>query len=96
MRYSTRYDYGETKVRHKGKIINTSLGSEYDNILENIETRFTYDIGKIPSYHDNRPDLTSQVFFDSPRYWWLILHANAIEDPFNFYNKGDIIRIPQL
>jgi hypothetical protein len=96
MRYHSRYDYGKTTVLHKGKKITTSLGSEYDDLLEDIENSFEYEIGKIPYYHDSRPDLTSYIFYDSPRYWWLLLHANALEDSFNFYDKGDLIRIPKL
>ena len=92
----SRYDAGVVTISHKNANVTTSVGTLMDDTVANLDNTLQYSRGRIPVMHQHRPDLISNTFYDSPRYWWLILHANAIEDPFNFYNKGDIIRIPQL
>lgn len=94
--YASRYDYGVKEIKHKGKTITTSLGTGMDDIAADIPNNYQYQIGQIPVYHANRPDLTSYTFYDSPQYWWLLLHFNVIDDPFEGFNSGDFIRVPKL
>jgi|DEB0MinimDraft_10_1074344.scaffolds.fasta_scaffold02060_5 hypothetical protein len=92
----SRYFYGETNVLHKGVSVKTSLGTPMDDFIANIDSRFNIINGVIPTEHEHRPDLTSNVFYDSPRFWWLILQVNNINDPFENMSPGDAIKIPDL
>jgi len=94
--YPTRYEYGYSEIEHKGKKISTSLSPEMDSFIQNLEVSFDIENGKIPIYHNSRPDLTSHAFYATPKYWWFLLMFNTIEDPFNSFDSGDIIRIPKL
>lgn len=94
--YASRYDYGVKEIKHKGKSITTSLASDMDDIISEIPNNYAFEVGQIPIYHANRPDLTSNTFYDSPAFWWFLLHFNAIDDPFEKFNTGDFIRIPKL
>jgi hypothetical protein len=64
------------------------------NIPENI-------FGEFDSYHTVvahellRFDLLSYRFYDTVEYWWIIMLANDIPDPFNV-PLGKIVRIPSL
>jgi len=93
---SSRYDIGLNTVNHKGKTVTTSLGSAMDDYIETLEKRFTYEIGVIPNAHDIRPDLTSYVFYDTVSKWWLLMQYNNIEDPFEDYTAGSVIKIPNM
>ena len=92
----TRYNEGVITVSHKGKDVTTSVGSQMDDFISTMDTRYTYEIGKIPSEHDVRPDLTSFVFYDTVSRWWLMLQFNNITDPFEGYTAGKFIKIPNL
>ena len=89
----TRYNEGVITVSHKGKDITTSVGSQMDDFISTMDTRYTYQIGKIPAEHDVRPDLTSFVFYDTVSRWWLMLQFNNINDPFEGYTAGIFIKI---
>ena len=93
---SGRYDYGVNIVSHKGKTITTSLGSTMDDFISTIDTKYEYNIGSIPLGHDIRPDLTSYTFYDTVSRWWLLLQYNNIEDPFEGYEAGTLIKIPDI
>lgn len=43
----------------------------------------------------NRLDLISQIYYTTPKYWWVIAQANYIIDPFDV-PYGTILRIPEL
>lgn len=42
---------------------------------------------------ENRLDKISQMYYDTPTYWWAIAHANNIFDAFNV-PRGKTLRIP--
>ena len=44
----------------------------------------------------NRLDIISNVFYNTPIYWWVIAEANVIFDVFNDVYVGRTLRIPQL
>lgn len=92
----TRYNYGVALIEHKGKIVSTSVGTSYDNIVSEIKKTYTAQAGKVPAAHANRPDLTSDIFYDSSKYWWLLLQYNNVPDPFEGFNAGDDIAIPKI
>jgi len=92
----SRYGLGVVTINHRGKNITTSVGTNMDNIIQNLETSYNYDIGKIPIMHKHRPDLISDTFYDTPKYWWLMMQFNNVKDPFEGFNAGDPILIPRL
>lgn len=94
--YLSRYQYGVVSVRHKDKDITTSVGTEMDDFIENINQTFSYTLGKVPMSHDKRPDLTSFTFYDSPKYWWMIMQYNNFTDPFEDLAKGTTLKIPKI
>jgi len=92
----SRYQFGEANILHKGKVVNTSVGTAMDDFIANIEKRYTFEIGAVPAAHDVRPDLTSYLFYDTVGYWWLPLQYNNINDPFEGFTAGTVIKIPNL
>lgn len=44
---------------------------------------------------ENRLDKISQMYYDTPIYWWAIAHANNIFDCFNV-PRGKVLRIPTM
>jgi hypothetical protein len=54
-------------------------------------TDLTYTI---ESKFSGRPDLISAVFYNEPRYWWLIAQYNNVLDPHEEFITGRILLIP--
>ena len=96
MNGNDRYDYGGIAIQHKGVSVTTSVGSKMDDLIEGIEKKYDYTIGKIPLNHGYRPDLTSYTFYLSPKYWWLLMQYNEITDPFEQFYPGRSIKIPKV
>jgi len=92
----SRYYYGVATIDHKGKTVTTSVGTSYDDVVSNIRGLYSNRKGSIPVAHANRPDLTSDIFYSSPKYWWLLMQYNNITDPFEEFNSGDDILIPNI
>lgn len=92
----SRYKYGVVTINHKGKDVTTSVGTPMDDFIEDINGEFTFTKGTIPAPHDKRPDLTSNTFYSTPKFWWLIMQYNNISDPFEGLSKGTDIRIPEM
>lgn len=92
----SRYHYGVTEQKHRGVVVTTSVGSRADDFIANIDDRYTYQIGRIPLPHKNRPDLISNTFYDSPRNWWLLMQFNGVTDPFEKFQSGEKIKLPDL
>jgi|TARA_R110002020_G_scaffold22920_9_gene76866 hypothetical protein len=91
--YRLGYDY----VKHKGRVtITTTTNKKANRTLSDIENTFECDIGYVPVGYEHRPDLISDLFYDSPRNDWLILLVNNIEDPFEGLNVGDRILLPRV
>lgn len=91
----SRYFYGEVALSHKGRITTTSVGSDYDRLISTLPFEKS-KVGKVPILFDNRPDMISDVFYDTPGYWWYIMQANGVTDPFEQLNPGDTITIPVI
>lgn len=93
----TRYNLGEVKYKHKGAVVNTSVGSKnYETIIANADTVFTYDIKYVPIEMQHRPDLLSNLYYGSPTYWWLLMQVNNVSDPFEGFNTNDKILVPRI
>jgi len=94
---NSHLDIGTVTITHKGKLMNTVVGnSNWDSLVANIETVYQYDIGSIPEMFAHRPDNISNVFFNSPSKWWLLLLTNNIFDPFEELNPNDRILIAKI
>ena len=92
-----RYDIGVETPLHKGKVTTTSVGNkDYDSFLLDLGVITEYQVGYVPTGFEHRPDLISEVFYNTPNYWWLLLLYNNISDPFEGLNVGDRILIPKI
>lgn len=91
----SRYFFGKVDLKHKGRVTTTSVGSEQDQEVAQLQNK-PMKLGTVPNMFDNRPDLISNVFYDTPGYWWYIMQANGITDPFEQLNPGEPINIPNL
>lgn len=90
-------DIGDYSPYHRGALTNSPTGSQsFSDFIEGIESAFNYEVGYIPAGAAHRPDLISNVFYGTPAYWWLILLANNVPDPFEGLNEGDQILIPVI
>ena len=79
---------------HKGKPISTSVGSlEYEIIVDRLLAK-NNRLGGVRIGYEHRPDLMSNLFFDSPHSWWVICEMNAVTDPFEDLNISDELKLP--
>lgn len=93
----SRYQNGKVEYTHRGVKVLSSVGSpEADLFILYPDRMFQYDIGFIPAGFEHRPDRISDLFYDTPGFWWLIMLANNISDPYEGLDVGDQIRIPKL
>jgi hypothetical protein len=95
MRYINHYTVGSTQVEHRGKIITTSLHTGVNEYLINLE-KVEMDVGYIPAGYEHRPDLISNLFYNTVTKDWLIMMFNNIKDPFQQLNVGDRILLPKI
>ena len=76
-------------LRHKGKIVTTLAGSPFFTTPTSLfPERF------IPAGYEHRPDLISNLFFDSSQNWTYVMAINGLSDPFESLNVGDRISLP--
>ena len=91
------YNLDEIVVKHKNITTNTIVNSDkFDNLLNNLEDSYEYQVGYVPQEYAHRPDLISNIFYGSPKNWWLLMLVNGISDPFEGFNANDAILIPKL
>lgn len=48
----------------------------------------------VENFYEGRLDLISSVFYNEPRYWWVLAQYNNILDPFSETTAGRILLIP--
>ena len=100
--YSMTRNYGHNRlgaddVIHKSKIIKSiSTNVVANDTVENLDTVFEYEVAFVPAGYEHRPDLISDLFYDTPGNDWLILLANNIDDPFEGLNVNDRIILPKV
>ena len=91
------YELDAVKVMHKNAIVTTIVGSPvYDEIIKNMEDIYEYTVGYVPAGFENRPDLLSNVFYGTPKNWWLLMLVNNITDPFEGFKVNERILIPKI
>lgn len=88
-----RYDYGVSGIKHKGKTVTTNVGTKFDDIVERVDDE-QFRKARINPLHVARPDLISDVFYDTPDNWWFVMHINNISDPFQEMTSDKRIKIP--
>lgn len=97
MRVNTYYDLGFEDIVHKNrKVRSVSLSEEANDFVANLDDGFDYDVVYIPAGFEHRPDLISEIFYDTPTLDWLIMLVNSLYDPFENFNVGDRLLIPKL
>tara|TARA_R100000951_G_C2487871_1_gene133533 strand:+ start:148 stop:453 length:306 start_codon:yes stop_codon:yes gene_type:complete len=91
------YSLDAVNVQHRGAKVTTTFNSkQFDNILNNLETAYQYDVGYVPKGFEHRPDLISNIFYGTPLNWWLLMIVNNISDPFEGFKVNEKILIPKL
>lgn len=91
------YALDSRTVRHRGVLTTTILNSNiFDNLLHNLEDAYTYEIGYVPAGYEHRPDLISNVFYGTPKNWWLLMLVNGINDPAEGFKVNEKILIPKI
>lgn len=61
------------------------------SIFPSSNTDISYTVEK---FYVGRMDLIANVFYNEPRYWWIIAQYNNILDPFSEITEGRILLIP--
>jgi hypothetical protein len=91
------YSLDSQIIKHKGASVRTIINSpNFDNLIQNLDTEYEYDIGFVPNGYEHRPDLISNVFYGSPKNWWLLMLVNNISDPFEGFYVNQRILIPRI
>jgi len=91
------YSLGYTTEYFNNADINTIVNTPaFDSIVFDLETAYKYEVGYIPAGYEHRPDLISNLFYGSPKNWWLLMLVNGITDPFEGFRIGQRILIPKL
>ena len=93
----SRFSFGVNVIKHKGREISTTVGSrEYEDIFCGLDSKNSFPnmLGYVPIGYNNRPDLISNVFMNTPGLWWLICERNNIFDIFEQLNVQDRIYLP--
>ena len=85
----------EVFYTYRGRRVSALYGSDgWTKFIQNMGGMFNYKVGYVPLGFEQRPDLISDVFFDTPELWWLLLRVNNMEDPFEDLKTGTKIKIP--
>jgi len=91
------YSLDYQTVRHRGVLTTTTVNTfNFDSMLSNLGAAYEYEVGYVPEGYEHRPDLISNVFYGSPKNWWLLMVVNGISDPFEGFTQNQRILIPKL
>jgi len=91
------YSFDVTTVSHRNAEVTTIFNTKkFDDLLENLEDAYDYEVGYVPAGFEHRPDLISNIFYGAPDKWWLLMLVNNINDPFEGFKVQDRILIPKL
>lgn len=95
LRSKSHYVIGSDLIEHRGKTTQTIVtSSEANNFVINLDS-LKSKMGFVPRAFANRPDLISNTFYGTPRSWWLLAMINNWPDPFENFNAGQRITIPE-
>lgn len=83
---TSRYVHGGTSERQDNRI-------EWweRNVFPPSDTDIVYTV---ENFYEGRLDLIASVFYNEPRYWWIIAQYNNILDPFSEVKAGLELNIP--
>tara|TARA_R110000803_G_scaffold88792_1_gene155774 strand:+ start:762 stop:1070 length:309 start_codon:yes stop_codon:yes gene_type:complete len=82
-------------VRHRTVITKTIVNTpKFDDMLLDLGKAYEYEVGYVPAGYEHRPDLISNVFYGTPKNWWLLMLVNGISDPFEGFTQNQRILIP--
>lgn len=84
-RYSRLVHGGTTEVG------NNRLEYHERSVFPTDETDIVYAIER---QFSGRPDMIASLFYNEPRYWWVIAQHNNVLDPFSELVTGRLIYIP--
>ena len=91
------YNIGFVGVPHRDIITTTVVNSQaFDSFITSLDTTYEYETGYVPAGYEHRPDLISNVFYGTPKNWWLLMLVNNISDPFEGFYLNQKILIPKL
>lgn len=94
---ASHYQLGFLDVLHKGKVTRTSVGElGADKTITVLDTAYEFEVAYVPAGYEHRPDLISNVFYDTPANFWLLMLVNNISDPYEGFNVNDRILIPKI
>tara|TARA_R110000765_G_C18660980_1_gene576798 strand:- start:188 stop:490 length:303 start_codon:yes stop_codon:yes gene_type:complete len=88
--------YTPSKIVHRGKILKDIVSSSRFNAFYADLGDADFRLATISPRFEDRPDLISNAAYGTPGYWWVIILANAIEDPLSGLKTGNEIKIPIL
>ena len=94
--YPSRYDYGGKIIEHKGVPVTTSINTEIEQVLVQIPQGIPYQKAYCIPEVVHRPDQISNIFYDTPAFWWYVQLFNNISDPFEGFNSGDRVLMPDI
>ena len=91
------YSLDVNKVRHRNVLTTTIVNTpKFDSILSDLDSAYEYEVGYVPNGYEHRPDLISNVFYGTPKNWWLLMLVNSISDPNEGFKVNDKILIPKM
>ena len=91
------YSLDVNKVRHRNVLTTTIVNTpKFDSILSDLDSAYKYEVGYVPNGYEHRPDLISNVFYGTPKNWWLLMLVNSISDPNEGFKINDKILIPKM
>lgn len=94
---SSPYSIGFLDIKHRDATVRTIFNSnEVDSMIASFGSFYQFEIGYVPEGYQHRPDLISNVFYGSPKYWWLLMLVNNISDPFEGFYVNQKILIPKV
>ena len=92
--YPSRYEYGVTTIQHKGVDVTTSINSKIEDFIKDIPDNIEYQTGRSLPFVEHRPDSIADIFYSKSHLWWYVMLFNNINDPFEGFNSGDRLLIP--
>jgi hypothetical protein len=91
------YSLDAVGVSHRDTVTTTIFNSPtFDSLISDIDNVYEYEVGYVPAGYEHRPDLISNVFYGTPKNWWLLMLVNNISDPFEGFYLNQKILIPKL
>jgi len=91
------YALGHVEVEHRNATVTTIVNAPYfDSYIFNMDKIDAYEVGYIPAGYEHRPDLISNIYFGTPKNWWLLMLVNNITDPFEGFKLHERILIPKV